>query len=60
MKLGERIAKAIAPEAVSMTTEYVTRLRAAHDARRNRIEFLERENKRLLREVMKWKNQAKP
>jgi hypothetical protein len=57
--LRERLARAIAPEAVSLTTEYVERLRAAHDLLKLRNAFLERDNKQLLRKVMKLKDQAR-
>lgn len=59
MKIGERIASVIAPEAVKLTTEFVERLRASHDHWKSRAQILERENKSLLRQVMKWKREAK-
>lgn len=57
--LRERLARAIAPEAVSLTTEYVERLRAAHDALKRRNAYLESDNKQLLRRVMKLKAEAR-
>ena len=58
-KIGERIAWLIAPHAVSLNTEYVQRLRTAYQDVRKKADFLERENKRLLREVMRWKKKAR-
>lgn len=55
MGLGETIAKLVAPEAVTLTTEFVERLRTSHDYFKNRCKYLEPENRRLLRQVMKLK-----
>lgn len=55
MSLGKAIAKLVAPEEVTLTTEYVQRLRASHDELKRRNEWLERDHKRLLRKVMKLK-----
>jgi hypothetical protein len=57
--IRERLARALAPEAVSLTTEHVERLRASHDLLKRRNEFLERDNKQLLRKVMKLKAEAR-
>lgn len=57
--IRERLARVIAPEAVSLTTEFVERLRASHDTLKRRNAFLERDNKQLLRKVMKLEAEAR-
>ena len=47
MRLGEKIAKVIAPEAVSLTTDYVARLREENKRLRKLADFRMREIKRL-------------
>ena len=53
MSLGERIAKVLAPEAVSLQSDYVKRLREAYDFERKRADYLARENKRLRKALAK-------
>lgn len=59
MSLGKAIAKLVAPEEVQLTTEFVQRLRASHDELKRRNEYLERDNKRLLKQVMKLKDKLR-
>lgn len=55
MSLRERIAKAIAPEAVSLTSDYVARLRDGFNKLSRKVYLLERENRKLRRELTKLK-----
>jgi cell shape-determining protein MreC len=47
VSIGERIAKLVAPQAVSLTTDHVQRLRMICNDLKREVSYLRRENKRL-------------
>lgn len=51
MRIGERIARIVAPQAVGLKDDFVARMREENRALKKRVEFQEREIKRLRRVI---------